>query len=105
MSEFSPFSPSVKMVAVEKAKLKSAIELYYTNNQSKDKKNQTYHHFKDYKHNGTPIYNKQSLYRLMRTLDERSNLDRQAGSGRPKVLSHRDQMDFDIDHCNQKLDF
>ena len=70
--KFRQFSSSVKMADVEKAKLKAAIELYYTNNKSKDKKNDTYHHFKGYKHNGTPIYNKQSLYRLMRTLDDKN---------------------------------
>ncbi len=55
MSSFSSFSSFVKMVAVEKAKLKCAIELYYHNNQSKDKKNQTYHHFKTINTMAAPI--------------------------------------------------
>ena len=89
---FHQFSPSFKMVAVEKAKLKCAIELFYKNNTSKDKKNQTYHHFKRYKHNGSPIFSKRSLYRLIENLDKRGTLDRQAGSGRPLALSHGDQV-------------
>ena len=47
------------MVISEKAKLKCAIELFFNkNNDSKDQKNQTYHYFKGYKHNGKPFFPK-----------------------------------------------
>ena len=89
---FCHLSSIFKMTASEKAKLKAAIELFYLNNTSENKKNETYHHFKKYKVNGRPIYTKGSLYELMKKLDERGSLDRSIGSGRPRAFNHGDQM-------------
>ena len=75
------------MAAVEKAKIKAALELFYGQNTSKNKKNETYHQFKGYKVNGRPIYTKPTLYRLMKKLDETVSLDRKKGSGRPPALN------------------
>ena len=35
-----------------------SLHFFYKNNDSKDQKNQTYHHFKGYKHNGKPFFPK-----------------------------------------------
>ena len=82
---------NVKMANPEKVKLKHSIELFYLNNKSKDRKNETYHHFKNFKHNGHPIYTKSSLYELMKKLDLRGTLDRKSGSGRPQKLNESDK--------------
>ena len=79
------------MVNVEKAKLRGVIELFYLNKQSKDKKKQTYHHFKCYKHNGDPIYSKPQLYALMQKLDETGSLKRKIESERPIAMRSGDQ--------------
>ena len=89
------------MSSSEKIKLRHSIELFYTQNTSEHKKYQTYQQFKDYKSNGRPIYTKRSLYRLMKTLDERGNLDRKTGSGRPMVLNSGDQAQLKRDVNNK----
>ena len=96
-----------KMVGVEKSNLKGTIELFYLNNESKDKKRETYNHFKNYKLNGRPIFSKSGLYKLMKTLDERGSLERQNGSGRPLAMSHGDQLKLkkSVNHktgCSQR---
>ena len=79
------------MATSEKSKLKSAIEYFYLKNTSTDRKNVTYHEFKDSKINGQPAYTKQGLYKLLRVIDERGSLNRKTGSGRPHVFSFGDQ--------------
>ena len=75
------------MASTEKARIKSAIQVFYLNCTSKDKKNVTYHQFKDIKINGRPVYGKSGLYKMLETLDSRGSLDRKKGSGRPLILN------------------
>ena len=79
------------MSATDRAKLKPAIELFYTQNNTKTKKYDTYLQFKDYKVNGRPVYSKPGLYKLMATIDERGSANRKTGSGRPQSLSPTDK--------------
>ena len=46
------------MTAAEKAKMRAFLELFYGQNTSINKKNETYHQFKGCKVNGRPIYTK-----------------------------------------------
>ena len=46
------------MATAEKAIMRAFLELFYGQNTSKNKKNETYHQFKGYKVNGRPIYTK-----------------------------------------------
>ena len=54
------------MAATEKVKIHNAIEVFYLQNTSEDKKCQTYPHFNDFKVNDRPIYTKGTIYQLMR---------------------------------------
>ena len=75
------------MASTEKARIKSAIQVFYLNCNSKDKKNVTYHQFKDIKINGRPVYSKRGLYKMLETLDSCGSLDRKKGSGRLLILN------------------
>ena len=48
----------INMTAAEKAKMRAFLELFYGQNTSINKKNETYHQFKGCKVNGRPIYTK-----------------------------------------------
>ena len=60
------WNQNAKMAATKKVKICNAIEVFYLQNTSEDKKCQTYPHFNDFKVNGRPIYTKGTIYQLMR---------------------------------------
>ena len=68
--KFRQFSSSVKMADVEKAKLKAAIELYYTNNKSKDKKNDGILKQRVYEGNWSANSREQLIRRIKKCISE-----------------------------------
>ena len=72
-STYKVFGQFVKMSAIDKAKFKASIELFYKNNKSKIK---TYNEFKNFKSNGCPIFSKRGIYNLMKKIDDRGTCER-----------------------------
>ena len=69
-----------------KAKLKAAVEVFYSQNHSKGK-SYTWNQFKNVE-NG---YSRRGIYDLMTKIDEQGDTKRKPGSGRPMALTKADQ--------------
>ena len=74
-------------------KLCNSLAIFYESHKEKGK-NYTYKHFKN------SWLSKASIYKIMKTFDERGSVIRKKGSGRYKALSKKDQTKLikDVNH-------